>query len=123
MHGLLLILIFQLTGAWLVDTTQAPVPGAIVGLILFFAYLVATRGGRPPERRTGQYLISHLPLLFVPAGVGVMTYGDLLQAQALPIGLALILGTLIAFVVTALLMQHFIGKTPQRNEDGDHGTD
>jgi putative effector of murein hydrolase LrgA (UPF0299 family) len=48
--------------------------------------------------------LAHLSLLFVPAGVGVMLHWERVRAHWQALALALVLGTLITLVVTALTM-------------------
>jgi holin-like protein len=50
-------------------------------------------------------ILSHLSLLFIPAGVGLMTHFSRLEQVWLPISIALIFGAIISFVATAWLMQ------------------
>ncbi|TVP57491.1 MAG: CidA/LrgA family protein [Halomonadaceae bacterium] len=115
LKGLTVLLLFQLAGLALGQIPGMPVPGAILGMVLFFGYLVITDGGGESEQKVGKILLDHLPLFFIPAGVGVITLGAIIKEQALPLILALTLATLVAFVVTALLMQWLL-KRAQRNE-------
>ena len=61
----------------------------------------------PPELRdgtfeqTGRGILSHLSLLFIPAGVGVMQRLDVLASNALAIAVALIVSTVLSLAVTA----------------------
>lgn len=74
-------------------------------MALLFATL-AVRGAVAPELRdTANGLLSHLSLLFVPAGVGVMTHFTRLGDEWLPIAVALIASTLLTVAVTALTMR------------------
>lgn len=114
LKGLTIILLFQLAGLALGQLPWMPVPGAILGMVLFFGYLVITGGGGEEEQQVGKALLDHLPLFFIPAGVGVITLGAIIREQALALILALTLATLVAFVVTALLMQWLL-KRAQRN--------
>ena len=50
-------------------------------------------------------LLSHLSLLFVPAGVGVIAHAQLVGTELLPIAISLFLSTFITIVVTAWVMQ------------------
>lgn len=100
-----LLLVFQLIGEALVLLVGLPVPGAVVGMGFLFVALVL-RGEAPAWlRNTCQELLSHLSLLFVPAGVGVMLHFKRLGAEWLPIAVALVASTVITIAVAALVMK------------------
>lgn len=105
LNYLTLILVCQLTGELIVTATKLPVPGPVLGMALLFAGLVI-RGGVPGDLgKVAEGLLGNLSLLFVPAGVGVMVHLGLMQRDLLPISVALIVSTLLAIAVTALMMQ------------------
>jgi putative effector of murein hydrolase LrgA (UPF0299 family) len=64
-----------------------------------------------PEKlsATADGLLSHLSLLFVPAGVGVMLHFPLLGDDWLAISVALIVSTVLTIAITALMMS-WLGK-------------
>ena len=114
LRGLVVILVFQFAGAALQKLLALPFPGAVLGMLLFFVYLLSTNGGYEPERFAASQLIKHLSLFYIPAGVGVMTYGALLKQQALPIIAALTVGTWIAFAVAARVAQTLMRRQDRR---------
>jgi holin-like protein len=97
----------QLIGELVARGLGLSVPGPVLGLVLLFVFLVVRHGeaGAPPEalERVSGVLLGNLGLLFVPAGVGVMVYLPLLAASWLPIGLAVVVGTLGGAVFTGVL--------------------
>lgn len=100
-----LLLVFQLAGEILVQLTGLPVPGPVVGMLMLFLTLAA-RGSAPQWLRdTCQGMLSHLSLLFVPAGVGVLLHFERLGAEWLPIVVALVASTVLTIAVTALVMR------------------
>ena len=73
-------------------------------------------------RPTGGVLLSNLSLLFVPAGVGVMRYGDLFLREGLAIGAVLVISTLIAMLVTAytiIFVDKLVHKNKNKNKNKD----
>jgi holin-like protein len=58
-------------------------------------------------------LLSHLSLLFVPAGAGVMTQRDVLGANLLPVAVAVLISMALGLLVTGWVMQRL-----SRREDG-----
>ena len=100
----------SLVGEAIARGSGIPVPGPVIGLVLCVVLLLARDkiGVRlPPElrdgtfERTGQGILSHLSLLFVPAGVGIVQRLDVLAANALAIVSALVVSTVLTLVVTA----------------------
>jgi len=100
-----LLLVYQTIGEIVVQLIGLPVPGPVIGMALLFVTLLV-RGSAPAWLRDScQQLLSHLSLLFVPAGVGVMLHFERLGAEWLPIVIALVASTVITIGVTALVMQ------------------
>jgi putative effector of murein hydrolase LrgA (UPF0299 family) len=100
-----LLLVCQLVGEAIVAGTGIPVPGPVVGMAILFCGLLV-RGNIPEGlAATADTLLTHLSLLFVPAGVGVMLHAELIGAEILPITVSLIVSTLLTIVVTALVMR------------------
>jgi holin-like protein len=105
-----LILLCQLVGEAIAYGTGIAVPGPVMGLALCVLLLSARdRLGRlvPTELRdgtfeqTGRDILSHLSLLFIPAGVGVVQRLDVIAGNGLAITLALIVSTVLSLAVTA----------------------
>lgn len=119
MIGALAILLgFQLVGEVAVRWSGVPVPGPVVGMVLLFLALQGRKILPDPLRATAETLLSHLSLLFVPAGVGIVQYGALLAKEWLPLVVALVSSTLITVAVTALVMKAFIRRRPGARQDG-----
>jgi putative effector of murein hydrolase LrgA (UPF0299 family) len=100
-----LLLVCQLVGEVIVAATGIPVPGPVIGMAILFCGLLI-RGSIPEGlAATADTLLTHLSLLFVPAGVGVMLHAELIGKEILPITVSLIASTLLTIAVTALLMR------------------
>jgi putative effector of murein hydrolase LrgA (UPF0299 family) len=101
-----LFVLCQLMGEVLARLANLPIPGPVIGLVLLFGYL-AWRGRVPDSvQQTSRGLLSHLSLLFIPAGTGVMLHIQRLKAEWLPILAALVISTALTLIVTVLV---FIG--------------
>ena len=119
--GFLLLLLFQLVGEVLARGLSLPAPGPVVGLALLIATLALYRRWRPFDEealdaselgRAARGLLGVLPLLFVPAGVGVVQYLGLLRAQGVALAAALVVSTVLTLVVTVgvfLLVKRLVG--------------
>ncbi len=104
------LLVFQLLGEALVLVTGVPMPGPVIGLALLLFTLVLRPSVLGAIKPTAQTLLQHLSLLFVPAGVGVMLHLQRLGNEALAIGVALVVSTLVGLASAALTMAWLIKR-------------
>lgn len=118
---LAILLIFQLIGELTVAGLNLPLPGPVVGMALLFIGLVIF--GRVPEElgNLTRGLLDQLSLLFVPAGVGMMTHLSLLGQQWIPLTTSLIVSTLLTLAVTGWLMQRLIRHQQPSNQNPEDG--
>jgi holin-like protein len=131
LNGITLLLAYQLIGEVAVRLMDLPIPGPVLGMMMLFITLLI-RGYAPESiSAASSALLSHLSLLFVPAGVGMMVHFDRIASEWLPITLALFFSTLITMVATAGIMQltsrWFAPKSLQADgsrdgEDSDRGS-
>jgi holin-like protein len=113
-----LLLLCQLAGEVFVLWSGLPVPGPVVGMALLFAGLTL-RGGIPAGLgRVVDGLLSHLSLLFVPAGVGLMRHLSMLRDEWLAISLSLVLSAVLTIAVTGLVMSLLIRWTAGPSQEG-----
>jgi holin-like protein len=114
-----LLLVCQLIGEVIQKASGLPLPGPVIGMVILFIGLLIR--GEVPEAlgSVTKNLLDNLALLFVPAGVGVLTHLALIEDEWLPITLALVLSTVITIAVTALLLSWLLrisGKAPSSQE-------
>ena len=88
-----------------------PFPGPVVGMLLLLLAL-RWQAVRQPVATCADFLLSHLSLLFVPVGVGVLTHLDLLGQYGLRMLAVIVLSTWIGLAVTALMLHRL---TPKRD--------
>lgn len=104
--AILILLVAQLAGEVTARSLGLLIPGPVLGLVFLLVALLVFPKLAEAVRGTASGLLSHLSLLFVPAGVGVVAHLDVLGANAGPLIAALVLSTLLAIVVGALV---FVG--------------
>ena len=108
LRGLAWLLAFQSAGELLSRWLHLPFPGPVVGMILLLPAL-RWRVVREPVNVCADFLLSHLSLLFVPVGVGVMTHLSLISQYGIRILAVLVLSTLAGLAVTVLGL-HLLGQ-------------
>jgi putative effector of murein hydrolase LrgA (UPF0299 family) len=104
LRGLAWLLTMQSLGELASRGLGLPFPGPVIGMLLL---LLALRWPvvREPVAACASFLLSHLSLLFVPVGVGVMTHLGLLSQYGLRMLLVVVLSTWVGLAVTALLLR------------------
>lgn len=114
---LTLIFACQLAGELSAKALGLPVPGPVIGMLLLFVYL-AVRGGISTDMgKISDGLLRHLALLFVPAGVGVILHFRLIGADWAPIGVGVVVSTVLAILVTGWLMARLNRGDAERPTD------
>lgn len=104
-EGLIKLLAFQLAGEAIVFLLSIPIPGAVVGMALLFAYLAA-RGREDADLDTfTSALLRHLSLFFIPAAVGIMAHLDRIAQEWVALALALLVSTAASVAATALTLK------------------
>ena len=103
--GFTVLLVFQLVGEVLARALGLPIPGPVVGMVLLFGALRLRRAIPDCLAHSADALLTHLSLLFVPAGVGAMLHAGRLADEWLAIVVALLLSTIGSIAVTALVMR------------------
>ena len=120
-RGFFILLTFQLVGEVAARGLGLPAPGPVIGLALMVVALSLYQRWRPLDEealaesdlgKAARGLLAALPLLFVPAGVGVVQYMGLLREQGLALAVALVVSTvatLLATVGVFLLVKRLTG--------------
>lgn len=97
-----LLLTAQLVGEVTTRTLNIPLPGPVLGMALLLILLFIRPRTAEQLTPTTSGLLGQLSLLFVPAGVGIVTHFDRLAASGLGMFTALIISTWLALAVGAL---------------------
>lgn len=105
LNAFALLLLCQLAGELGVRLSNLPVPGPVAGMLLLFLGLVLRRKVPDPVAPVAGTLLRHLSLLFVPAGVGIVTHLERIRSEWLALGAALLGSTLLTLIVTALVFR------------------
>ncbi|MBM7712130.1 CidA/LrgA family protein [Enterococcus xiangfangensis] len=100
-----LLLLYSILGEGLRMFLHLPVPGSIIGILLLFLSF-QTKILKPTAiEDTANFLLNHLTILFVPAGVGLMQYyGAIKYTWPILLG-AVVLCSLVSLVA--------VGKTAE----------
>jgi holin-like protein len=118
LQGFSILFVFYLLGELLVFLLDSPIPGSVAGMLLLFAALCWRDSAPKSLISTSEQLLLYLPLLLIPAGVGVIQYLDLLQEQIVAISASLILGTALSMIFISWFSRKFT-KLDRQDESND----
>ena len=96
---------FLALGEFLVWLTGIKLPSSIVGLLLLTAALKMKLVKLRHVDLVSNFLLKNMGFFFVPPGVALMLYLDVIQAQLVPIVIASVLSTVLVIIVTGWVHQ------------------
>ena len=91
-------------------TIPLPVPANIYGILLLFLLLVTKIVPLSSVETTGNFLIDFMPVMFIPAGVGIISGWQSLSHILIPYIAILVISTIIVMCVTANVADVIISK-------------
>ncbi|MBY0411517.1 MAG: CidA/LrgA family protein [Burkholderiaceae bacterium] len=100
----------QSAGEALAHFLHLPIPGPVLGMVL----LLMALQWKPVQHAVAPaagFLLTHLSLLFVPVGVGVMTHLELLNAYGLRLVVVIVLSTWAGMAATVWVLKAFKTET------------
>ena len=83
----LIILVITFMGEGLKYLLPLPIPASIYGMVLLFLALMTGIVKLESVRDAGKFLIEIMPVMFIPAGVGLMVSWGVLKPMLLPVSL------------------------------------
>lgn len=114
LRQLLIILIFSFIGEILHSLIPIQVPASIYGLVLLFIALLTGIIQLPQVKEAAKYLIEIMPLMFIPAGVGLLeSWGDL-KSIIIPVLLLLVASTILVMGVSGKVTQGIIQRSKRK---------
>ncbi|MBD5280728.1 MAG: CidA/LrgA family protein [Bacteroides sp.] len=91
------------------------IPGSIWGMLILTLLLERKIVNPETIRPICKFLISNMAFFFVPPGVALMLYFDLIAAEWLPITVATVVSILIVLLVTGHLHQFLHNRLKHRH--------
>ncbi len=93
-----------------------PIPGSIYGLLLMFVLLLTGIIKVSQVKKTGDFLISLMPIMFVAPCVGLMGKFDACRELIFPILISATLSTFIVMGVTGYVSEAIIKKQDRKEK-------
>ncbi|WP_029324454.1 CidA/LrgA family protein [Butyrivibrio sp. AE3004] len=112
----LIILGFSFLGELLKIILPLPIPASIYGMVLLFLALVIGIVKYENVKDTGLFLIEIMPVMFIPAGVGLMSSWINLKPILLPVSIITVVTIITVMMSTGWVSQIIIRKSGQKDE-------
>ena len=96
---------FLIIGKLINHFLYIPIPGSIIGLLLLFTALSVRIINVDIVQPASHILLKYMTLFFVPAGVGLMNYIDILSVHWLAILTSSLVSTMIVLVCVGVSYQ------------------
>lgn len=110
LQGLAIILFLQWLSTEIIAFLGIPFPPPLLGMLMLTALLCTGVIKENYIEDICTALIDKMALLFLPAGVSMILYLDVIKAELLPISLTVILSSVIILCSTALVLEMLLRK-------------
>ncbi len=112
-----IIFFITLIGELLNMLLPLPVPAGVYGLFILFAALCAGILKLSEVEDFGSFLIEAMPMMFIPAAVGLLEQYDVIRPLFLPLTLIIVISTVIVMAVTGKAADLIINLRPEKNNE------
>lgn len=116
----LLILLISFIGELLKYLIPLPIPASIYGMVILFTGLLSGVIRLDDVKETGTFLIEIMPVMFIPAGVGLMSSWEVLQPVLVPVCIITVVVLIAVMGVTGRVSQKIIKKSRDSREAHDN---
>ena len=114
-----IILAVSCLGELLTLLLPLPIPASIYGIVILFGCLQSGLLKLDAIRETSTFLIEIMPILFLPAAVGLLEAWDVLKPNLLPIAVITGISTFVVMGAAGLVTQAVIHRGKKGGEDHD----
>ena len=98
-----------------------PVPASIYGLVLMLTGLMTKLIPLHAVKETGKFLLDIMPLLFVPAAVGLIDTWGVLRPVIVPVTVTVLVSTVAVMAASGRATQAVIRFSKQKEETKNEG--
>ena len=102
-------------GELIITLTHIPLPSSIIGMLLLTLFLKLKIIHLEWVRSISDFLVTNIGFFFVPPGVAIMLYFDIIKAQFLPIVTASVVSTVLVLAITGWV-HHIYGRTMRQEQ-------
>lgn len=116
---LLIILAISFVGEALKYFLPLPIPASIYGMVLLFILLLTGVVKLDDVQDVGKFLIEIMPVMFIPAGVGLMASWGVLKPMLVPVVVIIVVSLVFVMGISGRITQRVI-RHNQKKEGKDY---
>lgn len=118
-----IIMLISFVGEVLNSVIPLPVPASIYGFVIMFACLKLKIIKISSVHETGKFLIEIMPLMFIPAAVGLITAWKVLKPMFVPVAVITVVSTIVVMAVSGRVTQDVITHKAKHKVKNEEHTD
>ncbi len=118
-----IIIIISLLGELLAKLLPFTIPASVYGLFLMLLALISKIIKAEYVRETSDFLLGIMPVMFVPAAVGLMVSWGHLKGILVPVLLVSVLGTLAVMIVSGKIVDSLMRRSNKKEGRQEEATD
>lgn len=113
----LIILVISFIGEVLKEILPLPVPASIYGMVILFVCLAAGIIKLEAVKEAGKFLIEIMPVMFIPAGVGLMSSWGVLKPMLVPVSVVTVVVLVAVMAATGRVSQAVIRRKTKNSKN------
>ncbi|WP_448902935.1 CidA/LrgA family protein [Eubacterium sp.] len=115
----LIILVISFAGELLKYVLPLPIPASIYGMVILLVGLLTGWIALDAVKDVGKFLIEIMPVMFIPAGVGLMSSWGILKPLLLPVSIITVVTIVTVMAATGKVSQWVIRKGKSDKEENE----
>ena len=115
----LIILVISYAGELLKYVLPLPIPASIYGMVILLVGLLTGLIALDAVKDVGKFLIEIMPVMFIPAGVGLMSSSGTLKPLLLPVSIITVVTIVTVMAATGKVSQWVIRKGKSDKEENE----
>ncbi len=115
----LIILEISYAGELLKYVLPLPIPASIYGMVILLVGLLTGWIALDAVKDVGKFLIEIMPVMFIPAGVGLMSSWGILKPLILPVSIITVVTIVTVMAATGKVSQWVIRKGKSDKEENE----
>lgn len=112
----LFICLFYKVGIFIQQTFQLSIPGSIIGMLLLFLLLMTKVIKLEWVEAGGHVILRYLPMLFLPATIGIINYPFLLSFYGFKLLFIVVISSILVFLISGKTAQILAEKRKKEGE-------